>query len=257
MANSLLASPPPGPLFATVTTPVRITTMSVPATSPVRCVLFATFVARSVPFHFIFEAPTNPAPSTKRGNPGLPSTAEAGLNPSILGTGFRVTVVIALELSPCGSRSFRALPAAAWLLTVTLNVDPAAISLAGISALSWELLSNTVDLFCPFHRTTDVAMNPVPFTVRTNPGPPARIVLGLTLVMAGVPGPRVRIAKLLPCERLPPEPGAGLTTVTVAVPDVAISLAGIVALSSLVLTSSVGLAAPFQNTVAPETKLDP
>ena len=48
-----------------------------------------------------------------------------------------------------------------------------------------------------------------------------------------------------------------MRTVTVAVADVAISLAGIVALSSLVLISSVGLVAPFQNTVEPETKLDP
>ena len=143
------------------------------------------------------------------------------------------------------------------MLTVTPKVDPPAISLAGISARSCELLSNRVGLFCPFQRTTDVAMNPDPFTVRTNPGPPAWIVLGLTLVTAGTPGARVRMAKLLPCEKLPPEPAAGLRTVIVAVPDVALPLAGIVALSSLVLTRSVGVAVPFQNTVAPETKLDP
>src|SRR5438093_5399712 len=166
-------------------------------------------------------------------------------------------VVTTVDVAASGSCSLRALLAADWLLTVTPNVEPAAMSLAGISARSWELLSNTVGLFCPFQRTTDVAMNPVPFTVRVNPGPPARIVFGLTLVMRGAPGARVAISKLRPGERAPPEPGAGLRTVTVAAPDVAISLDGIAALSSPVLTNSVGLAAPFQNTVEPATKLDP
>src|SRR5438034_6930965 len=78
-------------------------------------------------------------------------------------------VVTTVDVAASGSCSLRALLAADWLLTVTPNVEPAAMSLAGISARSWELLSNTVGLFCPFQRTTDDAMNSVPFTVRVNP----------------------------------------------------------------------------------------
>src|SRR6266850_756366 len=50
---------------------------------------------------------------------------------------------------------------------------------------------------------------------------------------------------------------SGLRTVTVAVPAVATSAAPIAAVSCVVLTKVVGRAAPFQLTVAPETKLLP
>src|SRR4029077_9096927 len=50
---------------------------------------------------------------------------------------------------------------------------------------------------------------------------------------------------------------SGLRTVTAAVPAVATSAAPIAAVSCVVLTKVVGRAAPFQLTVAPETKLLP
>jgi hypothetical protein len=54
-----------------------------------------------------------------------------------------------------------------------------------------------------------------------------------------------------------PPPGAGLTTVTLAVPAAAMSVAGIVAVSCVGETNVVARAAPFQFTVEPLTKLPP
>ena len=54
-----------------------------------------------------------------------------------------------------------------------------------------------------------------------------------------------------------PPPGAGLTTVTLAMPAVAKSVAGIVAVSRVGETNVVARAAPFQFTVEVLTKLPP
>src|SRR5438445_6559547 len=54
-----------------------------------------------------------------------------------------------------------------------------------------------------------------------------------------------------------PPPGAGLTTVTLAVPAAAMSVAGIVAVSCVGETNVVARAAPFQFTVEVLTKLPP
>src|SRR6185436_6618450 len=81
---------------------------------------------------------------------------------------------------------------------------------------------------------------------------PAATAPGLRLAIVGT---RLLIAKV----RLPdvPPPGAGLTTVTVAVPAAAKSLAGIVAISCVLLTKAVGRGLLFQRTSELATKFDP
>src|SRR4030095_4168029 len=54
-----------------------------------------------------------------------------------------------------------------------------------------------------------------------------------------------------------PPPGVGFDTVTGIVPGVAMSLAGIAAVTRAALTKVVVRAAPFHCTTAPETKLPP
>ena len=54
-----------------------------------------------------------------------------------------------------------------------------------------------------------------------------------------------------------PPPGVGVTTVTLAVPAEAISLAGIAAVSCVALTKVVVRALPFHRTVEPLMKFDP
>ena len=54
-----------------------------------------------------------------------------------------------------------------------------------------------------------------------------------------------------------PPPGAGLLTVTLAVPAVAMSLAGIVAVKLVAPFTVVVRSDPFHRTVEPETKFEP
>ena len=54
-----------------------------------------------------------------------------------------------------------------------------------------------------------------------------------------------------------PPPGAGLNTVTCAVPAVTTSPAGMAAVTRVALTKVVGRSVPFQRTVEPATKFEP
>jgi hypothetical protein len=79
----------------------------------------------------------------------------------------------------------------------------------------------------PFQRTIEPAMNPLPSTVKVNAEPPAAAVDGVRVVSVGVGFPlTVNVSTV----EVPP-PGAGLYTVTCAVPGAAISDAGIAAAS--------------------------
>ena len=72
-----------------------------------------------------------------------------------------------------------------------------------------------------------VLMKFEPRTVRTNPEPPAWAEGGLRLLIDGTGLEEPLIVKVLALD-VPP-PGPGLKTVTLAVPGVAISLAGMLA----------------------------
>ena len=63
-----------------------------------------------------------------------------------------------------------------------------AISVAEIVAVSWLLLTNDVVSDAPFHTTTELLLKSWPFTVRTNPAPPAVALLGEIEVTDGVDG---------------------------------------------------------------------
>jgi hypothetical protein len=77
---------------------------------------------------------------------------------------------------------------------------------------------NVVVLGLPFHCTVDVVTKLVPFTVRVNAIPPARALDGFNPFNVGTGLLTVNVEPF----DVPP-PGAGLNTVTVALPPVAIS----------------------------------
>ena len=106
----------------------------------------------------------------------------------------------------------------------------------------------------PFHRTTDPFTKLVPVTVRVKAAEPAAAVAGLRLVIVGA-----GFVDLIVNEtalEVPP-PGAGLRTVTLAVPVVTISVAGIKAVSCVPLTNVVVRLEPFHRTIEPFTKSVP
>jgi len=106
----------------------------------------------------------------------------------------------------------------------------------------------------PFHSIVDAAMNPVPLTVKVNPAAPAVALAGVKedTLGTGLAGVIERVAVL----EVPP-PGAGLTTVIPAEPEVAMADAGTSAVTRVALTYVVASAVPFQCTADEAKKLLP
>ena len=81
----------------------------------------------------------------------------------------------------------------------------------------------------PFHCTTELSMKLLPLTVSVKFAPPTRTEAGLRLAIVGTGFPAAAlIVKLKPLET---PAGAGLSTVTWAVPLAVISLAGMAAVN--------------------------
>ena len=112
---------------------------------------------------------------------------------------------------------------------VTLAVPEVAMSVAGMAAVSWVDETYVVVRAAPFHRTEEPVTKPVPVTVRVNADPPAVAELGEMEVRVGTGLFAVLMMKVRALE-VPP-PGVGLKTVTDADPAVAMSAAGIDAVS--------------------------
>ena len=92
----------------------------------------------------------------------------------------------------------------------------------------------------------------VPFTVNVNDAPPARALVGKSVVTVGN---GLLIASVAAAD-VPP-PGAGFMTVIDAVPAVAISVAKIVAVTCVPLLNVVALGDPLKFTVEVEIKFVP
>jgi hypothetical protein len=69
-------------------------------------------------------------------------------------------------------------PPGVGLKTVTEAVWAEVSAEAGTSATSWWELTKAVPRAAPFHFTTEVETNPVPFTVRANSGDPGATLVG-------------------------------------------------------------------------------
>jgi hypothetical protein len=147
-------------------------------------------------------------------------------------------------------------PPGAGLNTVTWAVPPVAMSLAGMAAVTCVVPTKVVGRFTPFQRTTEEATKLLPLTAGVKAGPPAVALLGESKVRAGTGLSTGLLMVNVRALEVPP-PGAGLNTVTWAVPSVAMSLAGMAAVTFVVLTKVVGRFAPFQRTTEEATKLLP
>src|SRR5882672_549499 len=88
-------------------------------------------------------------------------------------------------------------PPGAGLKTVTCTVPVTLRSVAGIAAVSWVADPNVVVRSVPFQRTTEPGTNPVPVTIRVNPGDPAMTDAGTSPDVAGVGlPPPVRLVRV-------------------------------------------------------------
>ena len=124
--------------------------------------------------------------------PVAASGAEYGRPTLALGRELVVIVSGAGAGGACVIIKVRALDAAPpGFPTVTEAVPAAAMSVAGICAVSWVSLTKVVGVrSAPFQRTVTPLTKLLPFTVSVKPGPPATALLGESVVNVGVVGRR-------------------------------------------------------------------
>ena len=131
-------------------------------------------------------------------------------------------------------------PPGGGFVTVTLAVPALAMSDALIVAVSLVALANVVVRGEPFQFTTEEETKLVPLTVSVKLAPPCVALDGESFVIVGAGLLMVKVF----AEDVPP-PGAGLLTVTKAVPAVLMSDMGTVAVRVVLLTKVVVRLAPF------------
>ena len=168
--------PPPGPGFTTVTEAVPGVAIRAAVTVAVSCVEETYVVASAVAFHFTVEVETKFVPFTVKVNCGPPAVAQVGLIEVVVGTGLLIVNVTAVDVREGGPG----------FVTVTGTVPAVATFAAGTIAVSSVEETYVVASAEPFHLTTALLSNNVPFTVKVNCGDPARHELGLIEVIVGV-----------------------------------------------------------------------
>ena len=205
----------------TVTCAVPAAAMSLAGIEAVNCVLLTKVVVRSLPFQRTTEPDTKFVPVTVRVKAAPPADALEGERLASVGAGLLMVKVRALE-GPTVGTGFN---------TVTCAVPAVATSVAGIEAVNCVLLTKVVVRSLPSQRTTALEMKFEPFTVRVKAAAPANTPDGEREVSAGSGLLMVKVRELEP-----PPPGAGLNTVTWAVPAAAMSPTGITAVNCVLLT---------------------
>jgi hypothetical protein len=214
----------------------------------VRVVLETKVVDRGEPFQFTTEVDTKFVPFTAKVKFDLPAVVEVGLIKVNVGTGFVVAVTVKTSL-------FDVPPPGAGFTTVTGNVPVAATSPAGMIAVSSVEEANVVVAATPLKSMAEFEMKFVPSTVIVKSGLPTAVEVGLIEVTAGT-GFAAAVIVNVSAFDVPP-PGAGFTTVTRAVPDVATSAAVIVAVIWVEEANVVVRDVPFQFTTESVTKFVP
>jgi hypothetical protein len=237
-----LEVPPPGVGFTTVTVAVPAVAMSLVGTEAFNCVPLTYFVVSPVPFHWTTEVERKFVPVTVRVKAAPPAVALEGDSEVAPGFGLLMVKVNPLEVPPPG----------VGFTTVTVAVPAVAMSLAGTEAFNCVPLTYLVVSPVAFHWTVELETKFVPVTVRVKAAPPAVALEGESEV---APGFGLLMVKVKPPD-VPP-PGVGFTTVTVAVPAVAMSLAGTEAFNCVPLTYFVVSPVPFHWTTEAERKFVP
>src|SRR6266567_3962442 len=160
-----------------------------------------------------------------------------------------VLLIVRLGAPVTGKSQMPELPPPAGFCTITWAVPATAMSAVLMAACSCVPLTFVVVRLVPFQYTTEPLTNPFPFTVRVKAPVPAVADEGASEVIEGVRlSPWLMVKAILP--EVPP-PGAGLNTITWAVPATAMSAVLMAACSCVPLTYVVVRLVPFQYTTEP------
>jgi hypothetical protein len=199
-------------------------------------VALTNVVVSPVPFQLTVAPDKKFVPLTVSVNAAPPAFIVEGLRPEIVGVGMLTVKVVAVDAVP---------PA---LVAVILMLPALAIRLAGTAAVSCVALEYVVVRAVLFQLTVAPERKLAPVTVSVNADPPSVAEVGLRLVIAGV---GMVICNVVAVDGVP------LVTVMLALPPLAISAAGIAAVTCVPLTNVVVCGAPFQFTTAPVRKFVP
>ena len=178
-------------------------------------------------------------PFTVNVNCAEPAVILAGERDVAVGTGLLGMGLIV------NTSAFEVPPPGVPLKTVILAVPAATIKAAVTEAVNCVALIYVVVSEVPFHFTVDPLMKLLPFTVRVKAGLPAVVLMGEREPAVGtglLPAAVIVNGKLLDV----PPPGAGVTTVILAVPVVVRSAAFMLAVNCNGPTNVVVMAVPFQ-----------
>ena len=189
------------------------------------CVVESMVTVRAWPPTVAVAPAANPVPVVVRVKAPLPAVTVAGLRLLMLGVGFTLATV--------SGRAADVPPPGAGVNTLMLGDPAAAISLAGMAAVSCVDETNVVVRPAPLTWTIELLVKLEPVTVRVKAAPPADAAVGLMLDRTGA-GVGAAMVKARELEVPPPEPG--VDTLIWANPALAISAAGTLAWSWLLLT---------------------
>jgi hypothetical protein len=202
------------PADVTVTLAVPAVAIRLAGTAAVSLVVLTNVVTSAVVPHFAIAPAAKPVPLIVSVKAAPPAFAELGFRLAMVGARGLMVNVDPADTPPV-------------VVTVTLAVSAVAIRLAGTAAVSWLALTSVVVSAVAPHVTVAPATKCVPLTVSLKAAPPAVAELGLRLVMVG--GGRLMV-NVAPAD-VPPV----VVAVTLAVPTVAIRLAGTLAVSWVAL----------------------
>lgn len=212
-------TPPPGGGFATDTERNAAEAVSLAGMAAVSCVLLTKVVVRLEPFTWTTDAGMKLLPLRVMVTEPLPAMTVSGERLVRVGSGLRTSKL--RDHTP---------PPGVGFTTETERNAADATSTPRIAAVSCVLLTKVVARLEPFTWTTDAGTKLLPVRVIVNPPLPAITVSGERLVSFGAGfGPGLLTASVRGVD-VPP-PGVGFITETERVLTVAMSLAGMVALS--------------------------
>ena len=196
--------------------------MSPCASCVVSDVEFTNVVARGPPLTSITEVALKPVPvKVRTGAVVAPAATLVGATVVITGNGFTIEYAKMLDVPPFGGAG----GGAAGLVTDIDKIPAVARSPALRLTSRNVLLMNAVKRFVLFTLTTDCGAKLVPARVNVAFAVPARTVVGEMDVIVGTLLGAGVIVKVREVADVPP-PGVEVKTTTVAVPGLAIRLAG-------------------------------
>jgi hypothetical protein len=219
----------------------------------VRDVELTNVVARGPPLISITEVGLKPVPVKVRSGAVVAAAATlVGATVVITGNGFTIEYAKTLDVPPFGGEG----GGAAGLVTAMDSVPAVATSAAVRFTCRIVLFIKPVGRFVLFTLTTDCGAKLVPVTTNSTPDDPARTVVGEMEVIVGTLLGAGVIVKVREVADVPP-PGVEVNTTTVAVPGLAIRLAGTLVVIWLVVRKVVTSGFPFHSTSEPGEKLLP